>query len=150
MDVLEAIAKAREAGQPQDLVQHIPYAQALGMSMSMSEDQLIGQMDFGPQLIGDIGVGALHGGTIGSLLESTAIFTLLWEVEKTQMPKTINLTVEYLRSGRPKTTFAKADITRHGRRVANVRAVAWQDDPEKPIAAAYAHFLLVPQVSPQI
>ena len=138
------IAKARESGDPQALVEQIPYAKALGMSMSMSEGQLVGQMDFAKHLIGDIGIGALHGGTIGSLLESTAIFTLLWEVEETQMPKTINLTVEYLRSGRPKTTYASAQITRHGRRVANVRAVAWQDDPDKPIAVAYAHFLISP------
>lgn len=112
--------------------------------MSIQDGALVGQMEFDQHLIGDIGIGALHGGTIGSLLESTSIFTLLWEVEKTLMPKTINLTVEYLRSGRPKTTYARAEITRHGRRVANVRAAAWQDDPEKPIAAAYAHFLLVP------
>jgi len=144
MGILEAIAKARTAGDPQALVEKIPYANALGMTMAIQEGSLIGQMDFAPHLIGDIGVGALHGGTIGCLLESTAIFTLLWEVEKTTMPKTINFTVEYLRSGRPKTTYASAQITRHGRRVANVRATAWQDDPEKPIAAAYAHFLLVP------
>ena len=145
MSMYEAIAKARDDGDPQALVEHIPYARALGMSMSIKDGSLVGQMDFASHLIGDLGVGALHGGTIGSLLESTAIFTLLWDVEETQMPKTINLTVEYLRSGRPKTTYASAEITRHGRRVANVRAIAWQDDPAKPIAAAYAHFLLVPQ-----
>ncbi|MCP4445093.1 MAG: PaaI family thioesterase [Myxococcales bacterium] len=147
MSIVDAISKARAEGQPQALVEHIPYARALGMSMSIKEGQLVGQMDFAQHLIGDIGVGALHGGTIGSLLESTAIFTLLWEVEKTQMPKTINLTVEYLRSGRPKRTYARAEIARHGRRIANVRATAWQEDVDKPIAAVYAHFLLVPQAS---
>jgi acyl-coenzyme A thioesterase PaaI-like protein len=39
-------------------------------------------------------------------------------------------------------TFARAIITKHGRRVANVRAEAWQDDPARPVAAAHAHFLL--------
>ena len=59
------------------------------------------------------------------------------------VPKTINITVEYLRSGKPQDTFARAVFTKHGRRVANVRAYAWQDDPTKPVAAANAHFLLV-------
>ncbi len=139
------LREAREQGNPQLLADIIPYAKALGIRFSQEDDKLIGQMDFEQILIGDIGVGALHGGTIGALLESTAIFSLLWEIEDTKMPKTINLTVEYLRSGRPKTTYASASITRHGRRVANVRATAWQEDPNKPIAAAYAHFLLVPR-----
>jgi uncharacterized protein (TIGR00369 family) len=137
--------EAREQGNPQLLADTIPYAKAMGIRFSQEDDKLIGCMEFEQLLIGDIGVGALHGGTIGALLESTAIFSILWEVADTTMPKTINLTVEYLRSGRPKTTYASAIITRHGRRVANVRATAWQDDPDKPIAAAYAHFLLVPR-----
>lgn len=139
------LREAREQGNPQLLADKIPYAKAMGISFSQEDDKLIGRMEFEQLLIGDIGVGALHGGTIGALLESTAIFSILWEVADTTMPKTINLTVEYLRSGRPKTTYASAIITRHGRRVANVRATAWQDDPTKPIAAAYAHFLLVPR-----
>lgn len=144
MSVVDAIQTARAKGDPQLLIDRIPYARSIGMSIGLKENILLGQLDFGQHLIGDLGVGALHGGVIGALLESTAIFTLLWEVEDTTMPKTINLTMEYLRSGRPKTTYASAEITRHGRRVANVRATAWQDDPTKPIAAAYAHFLLVP------
>jgi uncharacterized protein (TIGR00369 family) len=144
MSAIDVIQQARLLGDPQMLVDKIPYAKAMGIGMRIEAGQLQGQMDFAQRLIGDIGVGALHGGTIGALLESTAIFTLLWEVQETTMPKTINLTVEYLRSGRPKTTYASASITRHGRRVANVRAIAWQDDPDKPIAAAYAHFLLAP------
>ncbi len=145
MNIMEAIAKARQEGSPQSLIEQVPYSKALGMSMDMQEGTLIGKMDFAQHLIGDIGVAALHGGTIAALLESTAVFTLLWEIEETQMPKTINVTVEYLRSGRPKPTYACAEITRHGRRIANVRATAWQEDRAKPIAAAYAHFLLVPQ-----
>lgn len=139
------IQAARANKNPQLLADKIPFAKALGIGFEQEGDKLIGKMDFEQHLIGDIGIGALHGGTIGALLESTAIFSILWEVADTKMPKTINLTVEYLRSGRPKLTYASAEITRHGRRVANVRATAWQDDPDKPIAAAYAHFLLVPR-----
>jgi acyl-coenzyme A thioesterase PaaI-like protein len=85
----------------------------------------------------------LHGGTLGALMESTAIFKLLWHGETTAVPKTINITVEYLRGARPEDVFARAVFTRHGRRVANVRVFAYQDDPERPAAVATAHFLLV-------
>ena len=138
------IAEARAQDCPQMLADQIPFAKAMGITFAREDDLVLGQMAFDQHLIGDIGIAALHGGAIGTLLESTAIFTLLWEVERTKIPKTISLTVEYLRSGRPKPTYASAQITRLGRRVAAVRAIAWQSDRDKPIAAAYANFLLVP------
>jgi uncharacterized protein (TIGR00369 family) len=141
----DLVRDALQQRNPQLLADKIPYAKAMGISFTQEDEKLIGRMEFEQVLIGDIGVGALHGGTIGALLESTAIFSILWEVADTKMPKTINLTVQYLRSGRPKTTYASAVITRHGRRVANVSATAWQEDPAKPIAVAHAHFLLVPR-----
>ena len=36
--------------------------------------------------------------------------------------------VDYLRSGRPVDTHARAIVTRQGRRVTNVRVEAWQED----------------------
>jgi acyl-coenzyme A thioesterase PaaI-like protein len=68
----------------------------------------------------------------------------MWMADTLRVPKTINITVEYLRSGKPQDTFARCEITRQGRRVANVRVVAWQEDRAKPIAAATAHLLLGP------
>jgi uncharacterized protein (TIGR00369 family) len=143
--VREAIRLARETNNPNALVQVIPYARWMGISMDVSGDDLIGHLSFADHLIGNATIQALHGGTLGALLESTAVFKLLMEAETVTVPKTINITVEYLRSGKPQDVFARAEFTRHGRRVANVRAVAWQDDPDRPIAAANAHFLLLPE-----
>ncbi|WP_290818359.1 PaaI family thioesterase [Ferrovibrio sp.] len=86
----------------------------------------------------------MHGGVVGALLESAAIVQLIWSADADRIPKIIDLQVDYLRSARPVETFARAIITKHGRRVANVRAEAWQDDPARPVAAAHAHFLLTP------
>ena len=144
MKVLEAIRLARQTRNVDALVQVIPYARWMGISMDASGDDLIGRLAFSDHLIGNAAIRALHGGTLGALLESTAIFKLLLDAETLTVPKTINITVEYLRSGKPADVLARAALTRHGRRVANVRAVAWQDDESRPIAAANAHFLLVP------
>jgi acyl-coenzyme A thioesterase PaaI-like protein len=93
-------------------------------------------------------ISALHGGTVGALLESAAILKLLWEGSAGAVPKTINITLDYLRSARAtEDTFARAIITKHGRRVANVQVRAWQRDEAKPIAAAHAHFLLKSSVT---
>ena len=94
-------------------------------------------------MVGNPMLPALHGGTMGALLESTAIFELLWHAESIVLPKTINLTVQYLRSARPVDTFATATITKHGRRVVAARAEAWQGADERPVATASAHFLVL-------
>ena len=47
-----------------------------------------------------------------------------------------------LHTARVVDTHACATITRKGRRVANVRIEAWQDERAKPVALAHGHFLL--------
>jgi acyl-coenzyme A thioesterase PaaI-like protein len=58
------------------------------------------------------------------------------------MPRPINFSVNYLRSVGPRETRARAEIVKHGRRIANVRVIAWQDDPAKPVAAGVGNFLV--------
>lgn len=135
------VREAREADDPGLILKLIPYASFLGLSFERMEGELVARMRFSDHLIGDSSIPALHGGTIGALLESAAIFTALW-TEGDRLPRTINLTVDYLRSGRARDTFASATIIKPGRRVLNVRAIAWQDEKDKPIATADTHFLM--------
>ena len=67
---------------------------------------------------------------------------LVWSAETDTIPKIIDLSIDYLRSARPVETYARAIVTKHGRRIANIRAEAWQEDAGRPVAAAHAHFLL--------
>lgn len=139
----ELLEDARASGDLAPLVQAVPFARFLGISTSRdAAGELVGKMSFAPHLVGNSFVPALHGGTVGALLESTALFGLLWETGAVRAPRIVNITIEYLRTPRTVDTFARAEITRQGRRVATVRTTAWQEDPEKPIAAANAHFLL--------
>ena len=64
--------------------------------------------------------------------------------ETLRIPKTITITVDYLRSAGPKDTYARAGVTKLGARVANVRVFAWQDDAARPVAGANANFMLSP------
>jgi len=139
-----ALRHARETGDINELVDAIPYARFMGISMMVADGDVVGKLAFSPHLIGNAALPALHGGTIGALLESTAVFKLLWAAQSDLVPKTINITIQYLRSGKAEDMFASAVFVRHGRSIANVRATAWQDDPDRPIAAATMHFLLGP------
>ncbi len=141
-DPEEFLAELRKTGRFDRLIDAIPYARYLGLNVRIVDGDLLTTMPGVDKLIGNPVLPALHGGTVGALLESAAIFKLLWEVESIAVPKTINITVDYLRSARVVDTLARATITKHGRRVANVQARAWQGDEAKPIAALHGHFLL--------
>lgn len=59
-----------------------------------------------------------------------------------RMPKTIDFTVDYLRSGLPRDAYARARVNRSGRRYASVHVEAWQDNHARPFAQATGHFLM--------
>jgi len=137
-----ALRELRAGGDYQRVLSAIPYAQFLGLQVSLEGETLLTRMPPAKRLIGNPVLPALHGGTIGALLETAAILELLRQTETERIPKPINVTVQYLRSARVVETFARAEITRHGRRVANVQVRAWQEDEARPVAAAQTHFLL--------
>ena len=140
----DAVRAAKEAGSYGLLVDASPYLRFIGFGLEARGDELLGKMAYSDSLIGNPVIPALHGGTIGALLESTAIFAALLGSETIVLPKIVTITIDYLRSGRPADTFAKASIARQGRRIVNVSAEAWQEDRARPIARANAIFLVEP------
>lgn len=148
MSVLDQILDARRSGDLQAFAQLIPYARFLGMQFERDEHGLLVKMDFSERLIGNPAVPAIHGGAIGSMLETAAILEALWSWEVTTVPKTINLTVDYLRPARPETTWARARVTKRGRRVMNLHVEAWQTPAEKLTATALVHLLVRTSSSP--
>lgn len=142
MTLLQAIETARRNGDFGALIAAVPYAAYLGVSAGTRKDRLISRLPFAQRNIGNPLLPALHGGVVGGFLELAAAFELLWSLDGVAIPKTINITVDYLRPAGPRDCFACGTVTKLGRRVANVRVEAWQDDREKPIAHGHVHFLL--------
>ncbi|NYT41366.1 PaaI family thioesterase [Sphingomonas sp. R-74633] len=119
-----------------------PYAELLGLTLEPGDEAPVFVMPFGDDVLGRPGF--LHGGAIGGLLEMAAVGALKQALgaEDAQI-KPINITVDYMRGGRDKPTRARGTVTRLGTRVANVEAIAWQDEPDRPIAAARINYLIV-------
>ena len=109
------IGAAREAGDPNAMAEAIPYARFLDITAALDGDDLVACMNFNQRIIGNPLLPAIHGGTIGGLLETTAILKLLWMQETVRIPKTITITVDYLRSAGPKDTYARAKRDQAGR-----------------------------------
>jgi uncharacterized protein (TIGR00369 family) len=125
-----------------DLLATLPYARFLGLKTLVNGDEVTVVMPFADRLIGNPMLPALHGGSTAALLELTAMAQLALVFPSARLPRPINVTVAYLRTGRPVDVFARAKISRAGRRLAHVQAEAWQEERAQPIASLTAHFLL--------
>ena len=123
------------------LLDAYPFARFLGVELEIGE-VVTARLPFAPHLIGNPMIPALHGGVIGAFMEITAMAQLAHLDKSLKIPKPVNVSVQYLRSGRAVDTFARAVVNRVGRTVANVEAFAWQDAPDHPIATLQIHFLM--------
>lgn len=144
MDVLRKLRADGRASDMQALAEAIPYARTLGLQVDRRGNELTTVMPFRDSLIGNPRLPALHGGALGALLEFCILFQLVFDDAGERLPKTIDISIDYLRSGKPMESYARAEVVRRGRRVANVRAQVWQDERDRPIAAAHGNFLLQP------
>ena len=120
----------------------IPYVRFLGMRAELAGDEMTAILPFQDKLIGNIMIPALHGGVLGAFMEMTALAQLSILEPLRHQPRTIDVTIEYLRPGRAQTTFARADVRKLGKRIANVHVEAWQDARASPVAALRGHFML--------
>ena len=115
-----------------------PYARLLKLRF---ESHGVVVMPFHEDVIGRPGF--LHGGAIASLLEFAAYTTLSSQIgDDSVTMKPVTVTVDYMRPGADGETFAAARVERLGASVANVEAVAWQEQRDQPIASARLNFLL--------
>ncbi len=124
------------------ILARVPIVETLGMRCDIKGDDMITVLPFQNKLIGNFTIKALHGGAIGTFLEMTAMAQLFLATEVEQPARTINITVDYLRQGRAEDLYARATIVKLGRRMASVRAQAWQAERDKPVAGLLGHFLI--------
>ena len=142
---MELLARAAEAGIAPDmdtLIAAVPYCVWLGLAARVEAERVVLEMPFDAKLVGNPIIPAIHGGVIGSLLETAAIVQTVWATQSATIPKPIDITIDYLRTARAVTSYASARLARQGRRVVNVHALMWQEDEAKPVAALRGHFLL--------
>ncbi len=155
------VVKQRRDAALQSLLEGVPYIQFMGFKFDRRGDELTGVMPYQDMLVGNPMLHALHGGATAAFLETTAIVELSWAMMWDRMeagedvtpqaggkpaglrlPKTIDFTVDYLRSGLPRDAYARATINRSGRRYASVHVEAWQDNRARLFAQATGHFLM--------
>ncbi|MEM8554410.1 MAG: PaaI family thioesterase [Pseudomonadota bacterium] len=155
------VVKQRRDAALKALVGKIPYIEFLGITMERRGDELTATLNYSDHLIGNPALPALHGGVTAAFLEVTALIELAWhplweQIESgkltvdqlgtpdhgLRMPKTIDFSVDFMRSGLPRDAYARAGVNRSGRRYASVHVEGWQDNRHRLYAQATGHFLM--------
>lgn len=142
------------------LIEAVPYNRLLGVGVERRGDELTARLPFARHLVGNPFLPAFHGGATGSFLEITGLMQLAWERALSRieaggaaaeqvaagrfpsLPKTIDVNIDYLRTGRPRDVYARARVQKAGRRVAHVHVEAWQEERGRPIAMLRGNFLM--------
>ena len=134
---------AREQKDGSALLALVPYAQYLGLQIRFADHGApVLQLPFRPGLVGNSALPALHGGVVASFMESAAMLHRLRMLDEQRVPKSIDFSIDYLRSAHAEDSYASCAVERLGRRVAQVQVRCWQSDASRPVALARAHFLL--------
>jgi uncharacterized protein (TIGR00369 family) len=125
-----------------EFIANIPYARFVGITVNEENGEARTLMQFRDGLIGNQRLPAIHGGVVGAFLEMAAMIELVHEMGGERIPKPVNFNVNYLRTAGPKDCVARGEVVKLGKRIAHVRVVGWQDDPQRPFGSGYGSFLI--------
>jgi uncharacterized protein (TIGR00369 family) len=140
------------AGEPVDVrlfeegfVQHVPHNRALGLRFLSCQagGEVVVELPYRPELIGNPDTGVIHGGAITALLDATCGAAVFVKLAAFAPIATLDLRIDYLKPARAGAAVrAKAVCYKTTHNVAFARAIAYGDDEADPIASAAATFML--------
>jgi len=128
----------------EQLVSVPPHPAALGFRLDLVDDEGVTlAIPWRADLVGDPETGVLAGGVVSSLLDHTCGMAVWTALDAFQPIATLDMRIDYLRAAEPgRDVRARAKTFRLTRSIAFVRGVAHDGDPDDPVAAVQAAFML--------
>ena len=142
MNLADLLAQAPNPTSLASWLKKVPYAAYLGIRAEVRGDDILFILPGDRKLVGNPNPTAIHGGVIGAFMEQAGTFHLLAKMDKPVLPKIIDFSLDYLRPARLHDTYARCELNRQGRFIANVSITAWQQRETEANAIARAHFLI--------
>jgi len=126
------------------MTKYTPQAHALGIELTRIEPPKVwGKVAYRRDLVGDPDTGVIAGGVITTLLDQICGVAVVSGMQHPTPVATIDLRIDYMRPAIPgRDVIAEAQCYKRGKSVAFVRAVAYEDGPDNPIAHATAAFMI--------
>ena len=120
----------------------IPHARALGMELVEATPGVVEiAMPWSEEFVGDPRTGVLHGGVISALMDTCCGAAVMTHPTRPATTATIDLRIDYLRSATPgQRVRTRAECFHMTRKVAFVRALALDDEEDRPVATATGSF----------
>ncbi|WP_299359353.1 PaaI family thioesterase [uncultured Paracoccus sp.] len=120
----------------------LPHVSALGARLTgFGDTRAEIEMEWRADLVGDPRTGVIHGGVVSALMDTCGGASVMAHPDLPNGTATISLRIDYMRSATPRQKLrARAECFHITRTVAFVRAIALDDDEERPVATATGSF----------
>ncbi len=132
----------RQAQIGQQFILAVPHMRELGIELleiGGGEGKM--RVPYVDRFVGDPKTGVIHGGVLTALLDSCCGSAVMSHPSGPTGTATIDLRIDYMRAARPgEPVVAHAICYKATRSVAFVRAVAYERDPDDPVATAHGAF----------
>lgn len=127
--------------QVEGFISVLAQCQALGIRVvSARENELILELPYTEQIIGNPDSGVIHGGSITTLMDTAAGAAVLCAMPEFELCPTLDLRVDYMRSAKPgQSVFARASCYRKTSNILFMRCEAYQID--RSVAHCVATFM---------
>lgn len=126
------------------MIRFTPQAEAIGLEVTRIEPARVwGRVPYRAELVGDPESGVIAGGVITTFLDTICGMAAVAAMESPTTVATIDLRIDYMRAAEPgRDVLAEAHCYKLGRSIAFVRAVAFEDSPDNPIAHVACAFMV--------